>query len=448
MSGPSHKVAPRRGPADPLNICCCRERKETMLVCRSLQVLLALALLVATASAGDPGCGAVVEPGCDAQPIMVQKVVCVPEWVTEKRVVTTTEYAQEPCTKTITCYKRVAETKNITEEVCVMVPEVRTKTVTCTVCKPVYKTKTCQYQVCVPTYRDVPQTYTCSVPVYDLVDKTYTVMVPTTETRTGVRKVCKVEQSTEMRTVTVDEGQYVTETVEVPCTTVCRVGLLARCRLHRGCGCGCGGCCVNDGCSDCGATDCCGCEPQTTTVCQKVWVPKLVTKEVPVTVCKQIVVDEPCQYNVTVCKPVTKTCKVRVCRYETQTRTRMVRLCDYKTEIRTRTYQECTLVPQEVTRQVRYTVCVPKTVTRTRAVTECRLVPYEKQVTYMVCVPRQVQKEMDVCVCRMVQKTISVPAATECDDDAACVRTFRRCLRRAARVCAAPCEPAIAACCE
>ena len=48
---------------------------------------------------------------------MVEKVVCVPEWVTEKRTITTTEYTQETRTKTVTCYKRVAETKEITEEV-------------------------------------------------------------------------------------------------------------------------------------------------------------------------------------------------------------------------------------------------------------------------------------------------------------------------------------------
>ncbi len=88
-----------------------------MLFRRSLQALFAVGLMVTTASAGDSCCGAPVEPGCDAQPVMVEKVVCVPEWVTEKRIVTTTEYTQEQRTKTVTCCKRVAETKEVTEEV-------------------------------------------------------------------------------------------------------------------------------------------------------------------------------------------------------------------------------------------------------------------------------------------------------------------------------------------
>ena len=63
---------------------------------------------------------------------------------------------------------------------------------------------------------------------------------------------------------------------------------------------GCGDC---GGCEDCGATAG-GCAP-TTTVCQKVWVPNVVTKEVPVTVCKTVVENQPYEYCVTVCKPET-----------------------------------------------------------------------------------------------------------------------------------------------
>ncbi len=411
---------------------------------RFFQALMVAALTVASASAQGSDCGVAVESGCEAQPVMVQKVVCVPQWVTEKRLITTTEYRQEPRTQTVTCCKQVIETKYVTEQVCKMVPEVRMRTVTCTVCKPVIQTKTCQSPVCVPVYREVPQTYTCCVPEYRLVDKTYTVMVPTTERRTGVRKVCKIVPRQEMRTVTVDEGQYVTETIEVPCSTVCCVGFLPRCRLHRCWGCGscasaCGGC--GDSCgSECG--------PQTTTVCRLVWVPKLVTKQVPVTVCDQVEVEEPYEYTVTVCHPETRTCQVRVCDYKTETRTRMVRVCEYRTEMRTRTYQECTMVPQEVTRQVPYTVCVPKMVTCTRPVYECKLVPYQKQITYMVCVPHEVQREVDVCVCRMVQKVISVPACQDCCEDTVCVQQLRRCLRRAVRACCAPCVPLVAGCCE
>ncbi|MHB0955312.1 MAG: hypothetical protein ACYC0X_02930 [Pirellulaceae bacterium] len=437
-----------------------------MLVRRFLHATLLVSMMVTSATADDGCCEAAVEPGCEAQPVMVEKVVCVPEWVTEKRMVTTTEYTQEQRTRTVTCYKRVAATREVPYQVTVMVPEARTRTVNYTVCKPVYETKTAEYQVRVPMYKDVEQTYTCRVPVYKLVDRTYTVMVPSVERRTGTRQVCKVVQTTENRTVTVDEGHYETQMIEVPCSTdTRRGGFLARCRLRRGCG-GCDGCgtCADNGCdgctNDCG-TDCggcgdtaCGeCAPKTTTVCKKVWVSNVVTKEVPVTVCKQVVEEQPYEYNVTVCRPETRTCQVRVCDYETQTRTRTVRVCEYQTETRTRTYQTCRMVAEQMSKDVQYTVCVPRTEDRTRTVTECNMVPYEQEVAYTVCVPHQVQKEVDVRVCRMVQKTISVPSCNECSADQSCGRVRRACClgkRRAGlRNCSSNCvEMASADCCN
>lgn len=259
-----------------------------------------------------------------------------------------------------------------------------------------------------------------------------------------------------MRTVTVDEGHYETQMIEVPCAaaTDCCSEVRGRLRARRCAADACdpraGACgdCPTACAADCGAGDGCG-APQTTTVCKKVWVPNVVTKEVPVTVCKQVVEEQPCVYTVMVCKPVTRTCKVRVCNYETQTRTRMVKVCDWTTEMRTRTYQTCRMVPEQRTKEVQYTVCVPKKEVRTRTVTVCKVVPEQKEVTYTVCVPRQVQKEVDVCVCKMVQKTVTVPAC----GDAGCAKT-RRCSllgqRRACKTaCATPCEPAaVAACCE
>lgn len=392
-----------------------------MSVRRSCLALFAIVLMASAVKADDCGCDTAAAP-CDAQPVYVEKTVCVPQWVTEKRVVTCTQYVPEQRTKTVTCYKLVPEVKEVTRQCTVMVPEVRTRTVNYTVCKPVYETKTCEYQVRVPVYRDVEQTYTCRVPRYKTVEKTYTAMVPTREKREGVRKVCKVVQETEMRSCTVDEGHWDTQMVEVPCTPApARTGLLGRCRLFRRTACSadsCCGCASGCDCDGCGAGDC-GCTP-TTTVCQKVWVPNLVTKEVPVAVCKTVVEEVPCEYWVTVCKPETRTCHVQVCEWETVTKTRTVRVCDYQTETRTKTYQTCSMVPQQMSKEVQYTVCVPKTVTKTQHVTVCQRVPYEKEVTYTVCVPQTVEKEVNVRVCKMVQKTMKVPVCGGCAAGCGC----------------------------
>ena len=67
---------------------------------------------------------------------------------------------------------------------------------------------------------------------------------------------------------------------------------------------------------------------------------------------KAVQVQEPCTYQVTVCKPVQKTCQVQVCEYQQ--------------------------VP--ATRQVCYTVCVPKTQTCTENVTTYKCVPVQQTV--------------------------------------------------------------------
>jgi len=104
-------------------------------------------------------------------------------------------------------------------------------------------------------------------------------------------------------------------------------------------------------------------------------------KPVEVICMRAQMVEEPCTYTVTVCRPETRTCKVRVCHYEQ--------------------------VP--ATRTVCYTVCVPKTKTWTENVTTCRQVPVQETRQRTVMVPHQVQKTVKVQVCKMVPKTVSVP---------------------------------------
>ncbi|MFH1266512.1 MAG: hypothetical protein ABIK89_12360, partial [Planctomycetota bacterium] len=106
-----------------------------------------------------------------------------------------------------------------------------------------------------------------------------------------------------------------------------------------------------------------------------------VKKEVEVTCMKPTWVEEPCQYTVTVSKPETRTCTVRV--------------------------REC---KQEVrTQKVCYTVCVPKQVTRNCPETTVKCVPVQRVVRTTVMVPHEVEKVVPVCCVKMVPKTIKVP---------------------------------------
>ena len=326
---------------------------------RCLLVLTAVGMFFFSASfamAGSPGGGCSPCGGC-GEVTYVEKTCYVPEWVTETRMVTVCEYAQEQREVKETVHKCVPVQKQVQRSCTVLVPEQRTKMVQYNVCRPVVKEVEQQYTVCVPQWREEPRQYTAWVPV--------------TETRQGVRRVCKTVTEEVVKTVCVDRGHCETQMVEVPC-------LPRRCGLfgHRGCG----GCC---------------CQPSTTTVCQKVWVPNVVEEQVTVTVCKPQIVEEPCEYTVTVCKPEVRTCTVRVCDYKQEVRTMKCCVTTYETDV--------------VQKEVAYTVCVPQQKTWTETVTCYQTQAEEVTRTVTVCVPHQVQKEVQVNVCRMVPKTVQVP---------------------------------------
>jgi hypothetical protein len=288
----------------------------------------------------------------------VQKTVYTPQWVTETRKVMVTEYVQEQRETTRTVYRCVPEQHQVQRTSVVMVPEVRTKTVPVTYCKPVY--------------RQVERQYTVQVPQWTQQEREYTVMVPHVETRQGVRQVCNWVEEEVTKTVTRDHGHWETQMVQVPCYT----GL--RCFRRSAC---CDPCCV-----------------PVRTVCQRVWVPNLVEEEVTVTVCRPQVTEEPYEYQVTVCKPETRTCIVNVCHMTTEVRTKMCTVTEYET------------VTAE--RQINYTVCVPQERTWTQTVTTYKQVAEEVPCTITVCVPQQVEREVQVRVCQMVAQTIEVPVCT------------------------------------
>ena len=331
-----------------------------------------LSLVVSSAHAGLLGCCSRCAPartapcaGAESVP-MVEKTICVPEWVTETRKCTVCEYVREE--KEVKVTVMVPKTVEEIVKVCQMVVE--KKTVDVKVCKPVTKQVTKEVTVCVPVWVEKEQKV-C-------------VMVPVTETKKGVRKVCKVVSEKQMCTVKKDCGHWDTQMIEEPCRH-----LLHRCRRS------CGGC---DPCCD-------PCAPATRTVCKKIWVPDVKEEQVEVTVCKTQIVEEPYECTVTVCKPQEKLIKVKCCEMQQKQETRTCTVCCYETVVEKR---ECT-------------VCVPRMVEKKCQVTKC--VPEEQVRKYTVCVPKQVEKEVQVKVCKMVEKKVSVPA---CQNGNGCSRHLCR----------------------
>jgi len=84
-----------------------------------------------------------------------------------------------------------------------------------------------------------------------------------------------------------------------------------------GCGNGCGGCgsgCGNGcGSSAAGGDGCGSAAPATRTVCRRVWVPNVVTQEVPVTTYKNETSEEAYTYNVTLCRDEVRQRTVKKC---------------------------------------------------------------------------------------------------------------------------------------
>ena len=237
-----------------------------------------------------------------------------------------------------------------------------TRTVEVTECRPESRKRMVTYHKPVPETRQVTENFTvlvkhkktrtveCMVakPVWEEVEHQYTVCVPHQETRKGVRKVCRPIKVQATRTVCRDEGHW------------------------KKVACSCGGC---HPCGVCGGRG---------THC--VWVPKIVTEEVPVTLLKTEIVDEPFEHTVTVFKKELKTRMVKVCRF----------------------------VPEKKTREQIYYVCVPEQRSRTRNITTCKLVPEQREVSFTMMVPHKVKKQIQVMVCRPVAKTVTCRVPVPC----------------------------------
>jgi len=223
------------------------------------------------------------------------------------RTVTVVEYVPEQYQTTRTTYKTECRQEAYTAYRCEMVPETRTRTVTC--------------------YKMVPETV--------METRTYCVKVPVTEQRTVMKTCTKMVPVQETVMVKVDRGHWECQQVEVH--HAFRDGMRKLC--HK---------------NDC-------CEPCPEYKTKKCWVPCIVCE--PKVVCRMKCVTEcvPTTCCVTTCKIETKTetCPVTRCKCVPESHTETYTCCVAKQ------------VPFQCTRTVKVCVPCTETVTCCRMVPKC-----------------------------------------------------------------------------
>jgi hypothetical protein len=194
---------------------------------RYLTILPALLLALVFTSEVDAQCGGCASPcgnsysagcggatsSCGGGVHYVQKTIYVPQWSTETRTVTCTEYRNEVRTRTYNVARQVPRTKQVTDTITVYNTEKRSREEAYSVRTPITRTVQQSYNVTVPTYRDVVRTYNVKVPVWSEVDQPYTVNVPHQETREGMRQVAQYVPEVQNRTVCRDIGHWECRTV-------------------------------------------------------------------------------------------------------------------------------------------------------------------------------------------------------------------------------------------
>jgi hypothetical protein len=243
--------------------------------------------------------------------------------------------APQVITKTVLVPQVTYKTVTVQDVVCR--PEVHQQTVT--VCKLVPETQmtTCRATVMVPERRSQTVSYTDCRLEFENVSRDVTVMVPQMETRQAVRTVCKPVAVQETQTVCKDQGHWETKSY------VDRFGCVQTC---------------------------------------PVWIPRVVTEEVPVTVYKPQFVEEPYTYEAVICRPETRQITERVAKPVWETKTR----------------------------EVSCVVGIPKVIERQVPQTTFRPVVENKVVNFTKMVPVQVQRQVTVPVCVLVPRIVTVPS--------------------------------------
>lgn len=378
--------------------------------------------------------------------------------------------------------KPVTETKTV--EYSVLVPETSEKTVDVTASVPVWKDVSENYTVKVPEVVDIPEQYTVKVPTIRDEEFTYTVQVPQTQTVTKTQTVTNAVPVTKTRavqrsvpvysskSVQRDYGHWETVVDEVAAPAVvaapvtnCNGGAYVAngCGSYAGNGCGCAapapacGCApaVSSGCgcgsvaavNGCGSNFGCGsvayagpaaaysapaCGSAVQTASRRVWVPNVVTEEVPVveskltseeisyTVYEQETQEVPYECTYLVYKPEQRTGTRKVVDYNTESRTRNRKVVQYKDESRTRTrkvmnyetqtktetYPYVSYRTDKRTKQVSFTIQVPEQSVEPYEETRYEQVTEQVVEDYTVQVSVPTTKEAQVQVMRMVPKLV------------------------------------------
>jgi hypothetical protein len=403
--------------------------------------------------------------------------------VTEEAYRTKTVMTPKTETKTVEYTVLVPEQSTKTVDVTVSVPVWNEVSESYTVKVPQVIDVPESYQVRVPSLRDEEFTYTVYVPQTETVTKMQTITnaVPVTKTKT-VSRVVPVYST---KTVTRDAGHYETVVEEVAsAATVSTVSssngcgssyaASSPCGSTGGCGsaapsCGCGspapvvssscGCStpapVSTGCG-CGSTStgcgsmmggcgsstavasssmsggCGSAAPAVQTVSRQVWVPNIVSEEVPVvssttkseeityTVYEQQSEQIPYECTYVVNKPEQRTGTRKVVEYKTETRertrkqvkyvdeqrTRVRKELSYKTETKQESYPVVSYKTEKKTKEISYTYNVPETVTEPYQTTRYEQVAEDVVEEYTVNVEVPTMKEVTVQVCKMVPKLV------------------------------------------
>jgi len=387
--------------------------------------------------------------------------------------------------RTTTVMVPTTETKTI--EYSVLVPVKSEKTVELTESVPVWNDVSTSYTVRVPTVVDVPEEYTVRVARLRDETFTYTVYVPQTHNETKLQTVTNAVPVTRMRTiqvcrpvtrmqtVTKDYGHWEVRMEEVaglaaapaiscgtPAVSTGGCGMnmggcgnyTSSCGSCGGCGqvfaATAGGCQVSSTCGGCqgygltGANPVCAtpaastaaaaCAPTSQLVSRRVWVPNVVTEEVPVTEnltsSEQVAytafetqteqVPYECTYVVYV--PEQRTGTRQAVDYVNETRTRTRKVVQYNEEVRTRTHRELSYTQQtrtetipyvsykteKKTKEVTFTINVPQSKTEPFTTTRYDTVMEEVTEEYTVRVPVASTTEVQVQVCRMVPKLVPI----------------------------------------
>jgi hypothetical protein len=374
-------------------------------------------------------------PACqplDTGSATLLQVELVPTYVTEKRIVCTTEYRDEQRQRVVSVPRTVPISEERYRVNTVMVPKTETKTIEFTTTVPVQSMATKTYKIKVPVYRDVEEAYTARVPVLKEVDETYTAKVPvlrdveftytvnvpypiTTTVQRNVtsavpvvktRTISQCLPETKTKTVTVDRGHWENRLVEVA----------AYGSRRRGCGCG------------------------TMVVCQRFWVPNCVAEEVTTTTSSQKSVEvEYLAYEqqvtavpyecTSICyRPESRTGTKKQVGYEDRTLTRKRTLVEYVNEARTRvkkelsfqeeerseTYPVVSYTQEKKTKDLTYTIYVPESKVDTYTATRQDTIQDQRIETYTARVAVPATKEIEVQVCKMIPKVVSINIGNPC----------------------------------